>query len=304
MKAIEVKKFGDVDVLEEVTVDSPTITSKQILVKNLATAIDPYDVHFVEGFMGEGDKLPLIPGSSVVGEVIAVGDEVTGFKVGDRVAATRHHKTYAEEVLLGQSMAAKVPDNVDNVTAVAAVLGALTGYEEVTYDLAVQPGEKVLIQGGAGSVGAAAVQVALKAGATVYATAKPADFDFLKSLGDVTPVDYNTAYENDLRDFDAVLDTVGGDTMLKSAKILRPGGRLRALVGLDEEALAPYDIDAQWGSHASKGKQLAEFLDLIAAGDVTIRLAETEPFSVEALRAAHQAVRDHKAPSGKVVLTF
>lgn len=303
MKAVQIKEFGDVDVLEEVEVDTPKILKKQVLIKNHATAIDPYDVKFVQGLMGEADKLPLIPGSSVVGEVIAVGEEVTDFKVGDRVAATRHHQTYAEEVPVGQSAVAKVPDGVDDVHAVAAVVGAATGYQMITDDLDVQPGQKVLIQGGAGSVGSVAIQAALNRGAIVYATAKPADFDYLKSLGDVTPVDYHTAYENDLSDFDAVLDTIGRDVAIQSAKVLKQGGKLRNLTGFDEDAISKFDIDAVHTYQNGKRPNLAALLDDMAAGKIVVKVGDIKPFSVEALREAHAAARQASL-AGKTVFTF
>lgn len=303
MKAVQIDAFGSVDQLYgRSDVPVPQLLPKQILVKTKVIAIDPYDVKFVQGFMGEADKLPLIPGSSVAGVVVAIGSDVADFKVGDRVAATRHHKSYAEFVPLGQSMAAKIPDEIDDETAVASVLGALTGYEAVTTAMTVKAGQKVLIQGGAGSVGSTAVQTALYLGAQVYATAKPADFDYLVSLGDVVPVDYTTDYENTLSDFDAVLDTVGGTTTVKSAKILRTGGKLRSLVGVNESEISSYNIDAAAAVHKGKGAELAALFALIQAQKVKIRIGKVLPFTVENLRAEHQAVRDHKSGSGKVVL--
>ena len=303
MKAIQIKTFGDVDVFEEINTPTPTITSKQVLIKNHAVAIDPYDVKFVQGFMGEGDKLPLIPGSSVVGEVIAVGDEVSDFKIGDRVAANRHHRTYAEEVPVGQSAVAKVPDNVDDAHAVAATLGAATGYQMIVQDLDVQAGQKVLIQGGAGAVGSVAVQAALNRGAQVYATASPASFEYLRSLGDVIPVDYHTNYDETLHDFDAVLDTIGGDVALKSAKVLKTGGKLRNLTDYDEAALAAFNIDAQHAYLIGKRPILAALLADIAENKISLRIDYTAPFTLDNLKKAHQDARHGSLP-GKVILTF
>jgi len=303
MKAIQIKTFGDVDVLEEIEAPTPIITSKQVLIKNHAVAIDPYDVKFIQGLMGEADKLPLIPGSSVVGEVIAVGEDVTDFKIGDRVTANRHHRTYAQAVPVGQSAVAKVPDNVDDAHAVAAALGAATGYQMVVQDLDVQPGQKVLIQGGAGAVGSVAVQAALNRGAEVYATASPANFDYLRSLGDVIPVDYHANYEDTLHEFDAVLDTIGGDVTIKSAKTLKSGGKLRNLTEYDETALSAFDIDIQHAYLVGKRPILAALLADIAAGKINIRIDYTAPFTLDNLKKAHQEARHGSLP-GKVILTF
>lgn len=303
MEAIEIKSFGDVDVLQSVESAQPALKAKQVLVKNRAVAIDPYDVKFVMGQMGEADKLPLVPGSSVVGDVIAVGEAVTAFKVGDRVAATRHHHTYASEVVIGQSALALVPEAVNDAVAVAATLGAAMGYQAIVEDLDVEPGQKVLIQGGAGAVGSAAVQVALLRGAEVYATASPADFAYLQSLGAVNVVDYHSDYEAELSDFDAALDTIGRDVSIKSAKILKAGGKLRTVQAYDEALIAQYDIDAEFIFLQGTGVQLAALLDLIAAGKVNIRIAQVSHFNLANLRQAHQEMRKH-APKGKFVLSF
>ncbi|KAA8439787.1 NADP-dependent oxidoreductase [Weissella paramesenteroides] len=303
MKAIQLENYGPVTGLNEINTDTPKLLKKQLLVKNHAVAIDPYDVKFIAGKMGTSEELPLIPGSSVVGEVVAIGSDVTDFKVGDRIAATRHQKTYAELVPVGQSVATKVPDSIDDVHAVAAVIGAATGYQMIYRDLNVQPGQKVLIQGGAGAVGSVAVQAALNIGAQVYATAKPADFDYLRSFGDVTPVDYHTAYENELSGFDAVLDTIGGSVSVQSAKILKSGGILRGLAGLDEAALSAFDIDAANTFSDGKRPNLeALFADMVA-GKIKLRIGQILPFTLTNLRNVHEQARQHSL-QGKTVLTF
>lgn len=303
MKAIQLENYGPVTGLNEINTDTPKLLKKQLLVKNHAVAIDPYDVKFIAGKMGTSEELPLIPGSSVVGEVVAIGSDVTDFKVGDRIAATRHQKTYAELVPVGQSVATKVPDSIDDVHAVATVIGAATGYQMIHRDLNVQPGQKVLIQGGAGAVGSVAVQAALNIGAQVYATAKPADFDYLRSFGDVTPVDYHTAYENELSGFDAVLDTIGGSVSVQSAKILKSGGILRGLAGLDEAALSAFDIDAANTFSDGKRPNLeALFADMVA-GKIKLRIGQILPFTLTNLRNVHEQARQH-ALQGKTVLTF
>lgn len=303
MKAIQLENYGPVTGLNEINTDTPKLLKKQLLVKNHAVAIDPYDVKFIAGKMGTSEELPLIPGSSVVGEVVTIGSDVTDFKVGDRIAATRHQKTYAELVPVGQSVATKVPDGIDDVHAVAAVIGAATGYQMIHRDLNVQPGQKVLIQGGAGAVGSVAVQAALNIGAQVYATAKPADFDYLRSFGDITPVDYHTTYENELSGFDAVLDTIGGSVSVQSAKILKSGGILRGLAGLDEAALSAFDIDAANTFSDGKRPNLeALFADMVA-GKIKLRIGQILPFTLTNLRNVHEQARQHSL-QGKTVLTF
>ncbi|MFT8466510.1 MAG: alcohol dehydrogenase catalytic domain-containing protein [Liquorilactobacillus satsumensis] len=96
MFAIQIRDYGAVDVFEEVETPRPKIKPKQVLVKQHAVAIDPYDVKFRQGLMGKDQQPPIVTGSSVAGEVVAVGDKVQAFKVGDRVAASPHLRSYAE----------------------------------------------------------------------------------------------------------------------------------------------------------------------------------------------------------------
>lgn len=303
MDAILLNQFGSVTELQSARVDRPTLKPKQILVANHAVALDPYDVKFVMGLMGEADRLPLIPGSSVAGEVVAVGAAVTDFQIGDRVAASRHHQTYAEFVPVGQSALAKIPDNLSDATAAASVLGAATGYQMITRDLDIQAGEKILIQGGTGSVGTTAIQVALMRGADVYTTANDRNSAFLEQFGPVHCIDYKTAYEQTLSGFDAVLDSIGGETALKSAKILNPGGRLRNLSNDAqlEDLSHRYQIDAQHSFATGKGDLLQELFTLIAQGTIKIPIAEVLPFSQNNLQQAHHALRQ-SSPLGKIVL--
>lgn len=303
MKAIQLNQYGPVTGLTTITTEIPKLLKKQLLVKNHAVAIDPYDVKFIAGNMGTSESLPLIPGSSVIGEVVAVGEDVTDFKVGDRVAATRHQKTYAQFVPVGQSAATKVPDNIDDAHAVAAVIGAATGYQMIHCDLNVKSDQKVLIQGGAGAVGSVAIQAALNIGAQVFATAKPADFDYLKSLGNVLPIDYHTDYENELSDFDAVLDTIGGRVSIQSAKILKKGGLLRSLAGLDDAAIAEFDIDAASTYSDGKRPNLQALFNDMAAGKISIRIGQILPFTLANLRDVHEQARQHSL-QGKTILTM
>lgn len=303
MKAIQLNQYGSVTELTTITTEIPKLLKKQLLVKNHAIAIDPYDVKFIAGKMGTSESLPLIPGSSVVGKVVAIGEDITDFKVGDRVAATRHQKAYAQFVPVGQSAATKVPDNIDDAHAVAAVIGAATGYQMIHRDLNVKPNQKILIQGGAGAVGSVAIQAALNIGAQVFATAKPADFDYLKSLGNVTPIDYHTAYENELADFDAVLDTIGGSVSIQSAKILKQGGLLRSLAGLDDAAVAEFDIDAANTYSDGKRPNLQALFNDMATDKISIRIGQILPFTLSNLRDVHEQARHHSL-QGKTILTM
>ena len=215
MKAVVLKKLGDFASLTDETVPDLKVTPDAILVKTHAVAVDPIDIKIGSG--SRGGSAPMILGSSVAGEVIAVGRNVHDFKVGDRVAANvRGGETYAEEVLVPARLAAHIPDDVSYASAVSVVLGGQTGYSGIVRGLQVKAGQNVLVQGGAGSVGLMAVQTALDAGAKVSATAHGWGLDFLREkFPQVTAFDYKT---DDITAngaiYDAVYDTVGSEKVL------------------------------------------------------------------------------------------
>ncbi|MCT3058125.1 NADP-dependent oxidoreductase [Leuconostoc citreum] len=299
MYAVEMINYGDLDVLTDTqTAQRPEIKSKQVLVQQHATAIDPYDVKFRQGLMGTDKPTPLIPGSSVSGQVIAVGDEVENFSIGDRVAASTHLKSYAQYVAVNQSLLAKIPDNVSYETAAATVLGAQTGYQMVTVDLDIQPSESVLIHGGAGSVGSAAIQAARLRGAqTIYTTASSTATAYLQAIdSQVQVIDYRTtALTQALPEgVDVILDTIGGDTLQQSLNVLKPQGRLVSLV---EDAT---DQRVQHSYLQSNGQRLETLLGLVSVGKMSIKIAQVAPFDAENMKQFQTL----KHVLGKLVLTF
>lgn len=299
MYAIEMNNYGDVDVLVETKkAPKPEIKPNQLLVKQHATAIDPYDVKFRQGLMGSDREVPLIPGSSVAGEVVAIGAEVTGFSIGDRVAASPHLKSYAEYVALGRSSVAKIPENVSYPQAAAAVLGAQTGYQVATKDLDIKPEESILVLGGSGSVGLTALQVAkLRGASNIYTTAIGAGVAFLKSFDATLHVIDSQAQQ--LTDeipngADVILDGLGGTHMMNALRVLKPTGRLVSIVSdaEDDRVVNTY--------LKSTGEQLEALLKLISDAEIKVVIAKVAPFNVENLRDFQTL----KHVLGKLVLIF
>ncbi|QBO36304.1 NADP-dependent oxidoreductase [Periweissella cryptocerci] len=304
MQAIQLKEFGDENQFVAVEVAQPAITSKQVLVKQEATAIDPYDVKFAQGLMGAAD-LPLIEGSSVAGIVVEVGAEVTNFKVGDRVAASPHLKSYAEYVPVGRKSSGLIPANVSFTQAAATVLSGQTAYQAIEDHLQPQAGESILIHAGMGSVGNMAIQLALLRGAKVYTTASSKNADKLTVLGDVTVIDYHTSdFTTVVHDVDYVLDTLGAQTMNDSLKVLKRGGKLVSLVGEPDAALAEtLGVEAEHIHMQGSGESLAELFDLLGSGKVHVNIEREVPFNVANLEEGHRlSATGHL--DGKYVLTF
>lgn len=304
MQVIQLKAFGDVDQFVAAEVSQPTITSKQVLVKQEATAIDPYDVKFAQGVMGEVE-FPVIDGSSVAGVVVEVGAEVTNFKVGDRVAASPHLKSYAEYVPVGRKGAAVIPADVSYAQAAATVLSGQTAFQAIEDHLQPQAGESILIHGGMGSVGNMAIQLALLRGAKVYTTASGRNEAQLKALGDVTVIDYHTTdFTTVVHDVDYVLDTLGGQTMNDSLKVLKAGGKLVSLIGEpDAEVARELGVVAEHIYMKGSGESLTALYALLAAGKVHVNIEREVPFNLANLQEGHRlSAKGHL--DGKYVLTF
>ncbi|KRN32201.1 NADP-dependent oxidoreductase [Weissella halotolerans] len=303
MQAIQLRSFGPVSQLNTATVNRPTIKPKQVLIETHAVAIEPYDVKFVAGQMPYQKSLPVIPGSSVMGTITAIGSEVTDFKIGDRVAANRYLQTYAEYVAVPASALALVPPELNDSQAVAVAVSGATGYQLIHDDLDLKAQQKILIQGGAGAVGTIAIQEAKLLGAHVYATANPRDFSLIEKLG-ATPIDYHQDYAQHLSNFDAVLDPIGGKTAIQSARLLKKGGKLRNLTSYDEATIATFPIDAAQTWLKPKGGPLLEKLyQDIVKENFMIRIDTIAPFNEQTVRQMHTALREDSS-HGKLVLTF
>ncbi len=172
------------------------------------------------------------------------------------------------------------------------------GYQMVTVDLDIQPGESVLIHGGAGSVGSAAIQAARLRGAqTIYTTASSTATAYLQAIdSQVQVIDYRTtALTQALPEgVDVILDTIGGDTLQQSLNVLKPQGRLVSLV---EDAT---DQRVQHSYLQSNGQRLETLLGLVSVGKMSIRIAKVAPFDAENMKQFQTL----KHVLGKLVLTF
>jgi NADPH:quinone reductase-like Zn-dependent oxidoreductase len=134
--------------------------------------------------------------------------------------------TYCDKLAITAAIVAKKPDALSHVNAAALALTGLTAIDSVDGTLKLKPGEKILIQGGAGGVAGFAVQFAKHIGAYVITTTSAANRDYVKSLGADEIIDYNSQdFTKVVSGVDAVFDTVGGDVAMKSFEVLKPGGR-------------------------------------------------------------------------------
>lgn len=229
--------------LEEVPVSVPA--KDQVLIKVVASGINPIDWKVREGFMQH--PLPYVPGVEASGIVTAVGEGVFGKKIGDEVYGAVDG-SYASYAISPAELLFRKPTHISFEEA-AAMGGAKTAWGAL-FDVArLSKGQRILIHAGAGGVGHFAVQLAYNAGAYVIATASPENMDFVTSLGASEVIDYKAApFETQMDPVDIVFDTVGGDTTERSITVLKPGGLLLSIVQMpDAEKIAAAGVRALWG---------------------------------------------------------
>jgi NADPH:quinone reductase-like Zn-dependent oxidoreductase len=226
MQAVRAHDYGSPDVLQLEQAPVPEPGADQVLIRLQATGVNPVDWKSRAGMYKQFWPLqfPWTPGIDGAGTIEAVGANVTQFKKGQAVFGIVIGG-YAEYALAQAGDVQPKPEKLSFEEAASIPLGALTAWAAVVDAANVQAGQQVLIHGGAGGVGLYAVQLARGKGAHVTATASARNLDFVRSLGAENVIDYNaTRFEDVLKDLDAVIDTVGGDLVARSLKVLRPGG--------------------------------------------------------------------------------
>ncbi|MDP1459172.1 MULTISPECIES: NADP-dependent oxidoreductase [Bacillus cereus group] len=237
MKAMIIDKYGKVP-MRMAEVPTPEINEYEVLAEIHAASINPIDFKIRDGKVKMLLKyeMPLILGNDFSGVIVKVGSKVTRFKVGDEIyARPRKNKigTFAEYIAIHEDDIALKPKNLSFEEAASIPLVGLTSYQALHDIMHLQKGQKILIHAGSGGVGTFAIQLAKIMGATVTTTASEAGSDLVKSLGTDEIINYKTEkFEEILKDYDAVFDTIGGTTLEKSFDIIKSGGNIVSVSGM------------------------------------------------------------------------
>lgn len=216
----------------------PDIRSNDVLVKIVAASINPIDIKTKDGGLKMllSYNMPIIMGSDFAGIITAVGEKVTNYSIGDAVYGRVQKNrigTFAEYIAVDQGAIALKPKNINFEEAASIPLVGLTSYQALHDIMQIQPGQKVMIQGGSGGIGTIAIQLAKYLGAYVATTTSANNFDLVKSLGADYPINYQTTnFAEVLQDYDYVFDTRGGATLEAAFKIIKPGGKVVSIAGL------------------------------------------------------------------------
>ena len=248
MKAIRIHNYGSSEQLKYEEINIPVINDNQILVKVYATSVNHLEIKLASGVMKDVMSLdfPWVPGFDFAGVVESVGKNITGFEKNDEVYGNCNGGSYAEYLAVDVSKVAKKPNNLSFIAASSVPHVAETAWQAIHIHGNLQKGQKVLIHGAAGAVGAYAVQFAHRTGAIVYATASFSNKKLVESLGADFVIDYkNTDFTTVAHDMDLVVDLVGGETQRKSYLVLKEGGRMVTTVGIQSEDEAKkYKVNA------------------------------------------------------------
>src|SRR5713101_8391903 len=228
MKAVRLLEFGGQLVFDDVP--APAIARDEVLVKIMSTAVNHIDLVKASGTLRQilPIDLPWIPGHEFSGIVEQIGKDVAGYAPGDAVFGTSELGAYAEFFAVKAATIVKKPSNLSFEEVASVPVASETAWEGIFTHGHLEKGQTILIHGGAGAVGAYAVQLASHAGAIVIATASGDDGAYLSSIGASRVIDYREAqFEKVLREkVDVVFDLVGGDTQKRSFLVLKEGGYL------------------------------------------------------------------------------
>jgi NADPH:quinone reductase-like Zn-dependent oxidoreductase len=237
MRAQVYSRYGGPEVLEfRADRPTPSFGAHEVLVEIHGSSVNPIDWKLRAGHLRWliPLSLPFVPGRDFAGVVLACGRRATGVAPGDRVfgvAPLRGPGSHAEQIAVSESLVALAPAQLTSLDAAALPLVGLTAIQAV--DAAqLRPGDRVLIQGGAGGVGSLAIQYARHLGAEVSTTAGTRNLDYVRGLGVDLAIDHaSERFEDRVRELDAVIDCVGGEIEARSFTVLRAGGRLITVVG-------------------------------------------------------------------------
>ena len=324
MKAIHVHEFGDPEVMVLEDAGDPTPGVGQILVDVKAAGVNPVDTTFRSGAhpLSKSLALPWTPGVDAAGDVLAVGEGVSGFSVGDRVFGLAVSGAYAERALLSSLRTANLPDNLSYEEGASLPVVLYTAYYALIYKAGLKAGETVLIHAGAGGVGCLGIQIAKAAGARVITTVSSEEkAAFCREFGADVVVNYREEdfaerclAETDGRGVDSVIEMVAVENFGDDCRAVKKYGCIVVLgagTGKNPVGSVNYppfyskDIDVRglslFNSDPVFPEMVRQLAPMLADGRVRASVGETMPLA-DAARA-HDLLMTGKI-FGKIVLTM
>ena len=304
MKAAFFMQHGGPEVLQYGDVPDPVAGPGEVLVDVHVASVNAADWKMRAGSYGTVARFPYVAGRDFSGVVAALGEGVSDFKAGDPVFGVcdvGQEGAYAEKIAIKAAIVASKPDQLSHAECAALALAGLTALVSIEDTLQLEPGETILIQGGAGGVAGFAIQLAKHIGARVITTASAANHAYVRGLGADEVIDYRTEdFTRKVSACDAVFDTVGGDIALRSFAVLRPGGRAAFIASGASAPPSPRtDVRAYRPNVGRDRAHLERIVALVLSG--AVRPPEIGHFALSDAVAAHR-LSEGRHFRGKIVL--
>ncbi len=324
MKAMIVREYGPLENLKLETVDDPVAGENAVVIDVRACAVNFADSLMVEGSYQVKPPLPFSPGLEVAGVISAVGQNVTGWRVGDRVQALTNWGGFAEKVAVPAAALTRLPENMPYEDAAAFVVAYGTSHVALDYRARLKPGEWLVVNGAGGGVGLTAVEIGKMIGANVIATAGS---DEKLALARTKGADHVINYKQEdvrqkIKEYTAgqganvVYDPVGGDVFRQSFRAMAPEGRMLVIgFASGDVPQVPANhllvknielIGFYWGAYKQFKPEILQnsarrLFDWYGEGRIAPHISATYPLAQTA--DAIRALRQRKS-SGKVVVTM
>ncbi len=309
MIAAQISKYGGNEVFQiNQNAPKPSPSKEQILVEVKAASINPIDLKIRAGYLKERAPLqfPATLGGDFSGIILEIGEGVSDFKPGDEVYGQAiilngGSGSFAQYLVANAANLALKPKKANFEEAGALPLAGISAVQALIDHIKLQSGQKILIHGGAGGIGHIAIQMAKFLGAYVATTVSSPHINFVKNLGADEVIDYkNQNFEEILKDFDAVFDTVGGETLNKSFAVVKRGGTIVSMLGQPNQEFAEkYGITALGQGTNTNTLHLIQLAKLVDSGKIKVHVDKIFPLS-QIREACDYQEKNH--PRGKVVI--
>ncbi|WP_458720814.1 NADP-dependent oxidoreductase [Candidatus Nitrosocosmicus sp. R] len=312
MKSIQINQYGGSDVVDiNNDVSIPRLSTGKVLVEVKASGVNPVDWKIREGYFQQMVPLqfPATLGTDFSGVIKELEENVsTNFNIGDEVYGQASllsggSGSFAELALTNINSIAVKPKTLNHIDASSLPLVGASSWQGLVDNIGLSKNQKILIHGGAGGIGSTAIQLAKHLGAYVATTVKSEDNEFVQQLGADEVVDYTTqSFEDILQDYDAALDTVGGETYRKSFKVLKNNGTIVSMLEQpDSNLMNKYGVKAIFQFTETTSERLTKLAQWIDQNNIKVNVEKTFPLT-ETAKALDYQRGVH--PRGKVVITI
>ena len=314
MKSIQINRYGGSDVIEvKNSASAPNPSSGKILVNVKSAGVNPADWKIREGYFQQMAPLqfPSTLGADFSGVIKQLGEGVSnsGLKQGDEVYGLASvlfsggSGAFAELALVEKDSIAHKPRTLNHIEAAGLPTVGVSAWQGLIENIGLSKDKKILIHGGAGGIGSIAIQLAKHLGAYIATTVSTNDEQFVQELGANQVIDYKTEnFEDILHDYDAVFDTIGGDTYKRSFKVLKKGSGIitSMLEQPNSELMNRYVVKAFVQFTQANRQLLTKLAEWVDQNNIKVNIDKT--FSIDEAADALDYQKDVH-PRGKVVIT-